>query len=193
MDIDETHIRPSNLLYADILEFLIQNRKRAIDFTQEGYATIGTLKKRLGTGGYEEEDTLSAIKTLVEWGFVESESLVSEEITDETAVRMYATGYIHMRFFLERLEYLVGITTDMRFISRAAAEEIGRTWAGQSDQADLSRFAKRKILSRLKSYIEQEYSRRCRRHAFYEDVGVGGSVLVNALRRAWEHLNSARV
>ena len=186
MDADLSHNRSSNFLYADILEFLIKNRKSQIDFAQEGYATIGTLIKRIGAGGYDEEDVFLATETLVDWGLIEPENLVVEDLTEEDAVRMHATGFIHMRFFVERLEYLVGITTDMRFGSRQVAEDIGAIWAGQQGADNLSHRASNKILDELKVYMEQEYLRRCRRHAFYEEVGVGGKVLINSLRRAWE-------
>src|SRR5262249_8725575 len=63
MDVDLDHNQPSNFLYADILEYLIRNRKFRIDFDQEGYATIGTLRKKMGVAGYDEEDVFSAIKT----------------------------------------------------------------------------------------------------------------------------------
>lgn len=189
MDVDLDHNRPSNFLYADILEFLIRNRKAQIDFAQEGYATVGTLRKKLGAGGYDEDDVASAVKTLVKWGLIEPESLIIDDLADDDAVRMHATGFIHMRFFVERLEYLVGITTDMSFTSREVAREIGSTWAAQAHMPNLSRSASRKILQKLKIYIDQEYSRRCNRHAFYEEVGLGGRTLVNALERAWDHFN----
>jgi GTPase SAR1 family protein len=193
MDADPAQNRPSNLLYADILEYLIRNRKTRIDFAQEGYATVGTLKKKLGSAGYDEEDVFAAITTLVEWGLIEPESLIHDSLTDDDPIRMHAIGFIHMRFFMERLEYLVGITTDMRFASREAAEEIGSIWASHAHLPDLTRGAAVKVLERLKSYIEQEYSTRCKRHAFYEEVGLGGRVVVTALQRAWEHAHFKRV
>ncbi len=43
--------RPSNFLYADILEFLIRNRKMKIDFSVEGYASGRTIVNRMGQIG----------------------------------------------------------------------------------------------------------------------------------------------
>lgn len=189
IDLNVDHDRPSNFLYADILEFLIRNRKVRIDFAQEGYATVATLKSRMSTAGYDPEDVGSSIETLAEWGLIEPESLVIDKFADEDAVRMHATGFIHMRFFLERLEYLVGITTDMRFLSRDTAESIGRTWSGQMSVSDLPRGSTVQIFNALKSYMEHEYRRRCKRHAFYEEVGLGGKVVLEALNRAANHLS----
>ena len=49
----------------------------------------------MGAAGYDEEDVFSAIKTLVEWGLIEPESLIVEDLTDDDAVRMHATGFIY--------------------------------------------------------------------------------------------------
>jgi hypothetical protein len=38
---------------------------------------------------------------------------------------MHASGFIHMRFFLERTEYLIGVTTNLQFASREAAQDMG--------------------------------------------------------------------
>ncbi|MEW5421946.1 type I restriction enzyme HsdR N-terminal domain-containing protein [Amorphus sp. 3PC139-8] len=192
MDLDQEHARPSNFLYCDILEYMIRNRKARIDFAQEGYATIATIKKKMSMGGYDDDDVSSSVRTLIEWGLLEPESLVVDILTDEDAVRVHATGFIHMRFFIERVEYAVSATADMRFLSRQVAEEIGRIWAGQGKNDDLSRSMKRKVLSTLKSYLSEEYNKRCRRHAFYEEVGLGGKVLLDSLDRALGHLEPQR-
>lgn len=189
---DSNHNRPSNLLNADILEYLIRNRKEKIDFAQEGYATIGTIVKKIGRLGYDEEDIFDAVGTLVEWGLIDPESLVLTELTEEDAVCVHASGFIHMRFFLERNEYLVGVTPDMNFASREVAEEIGRTWAGQDHLPDLNLASKKRIMTKLKEYLAFEYSRRCRRHAFYEEAGYGGRALVHAAERAIEHLDGVK-
>lgn len=189
MNADLSHNRPSNLLYADILEYLIRNRKSKIDFAQEGYATLGTVVKKLGSAGYDDEDIVSAVHTLVQWGFLEPENLVVERLQFEDAVRVHAIGFIHMRFFIDRAEYVVGATTDMAFTSRDLAEEIGSLWSGGRSDADLSLSAKRRIVARLKEYMQNEYELRCKRHAFYQEVGMGGHVLLLALKRVLQHLN----
>ena len=53
-------VRPSNFLYADILEYLIRNRKEKIDFSVEGYALARTVVNRMGELGYDEEDAFAA-------------------------------------------------------------------------------------------------------------------------------------
>lgn len=189
---DPDYNRPSNLLIPDILEYLIRNRKAKIDFTQEGYATIGTVVKKMSQLGYDETDVFKAVTTIVKWGLLEPESLVIDTLTEDDAVRMHASGFIHMRFFLERNEYLIGLTTNLQFASREIALEIGQLWAGQDHLPDLQISTKVRIMTMLRDHIRFEYTRRCKRHAFYEENGFGGRLAVESIDRAAAHLDSLR-
>ena len=185
---DLDHRRPSNFLKVDILEYLSRNRKERIDFNQEGYALTSTVVAKMGQLGYDDEDTLSAVRTLVNWGLIEPESLILEAVNMDDPVRLHASGFIHMRFFLNRAEYLIGVTTDMAFASRSVAEDIGNAWSSQEHQNELAFGARRKILLRVSDYFSFEYTRRCRRHAFYEEAGFGGRAVVSALKKQVEDL-----
>jgi len=189
---DLDHERPSNFINADILEYLIRRRKEKIDLQQEGYARVDTLIKAMGVLGYSEADVFSAVRKLVQWGLIEPESLVVESLTESDVVRVQAAGFMHMRFFINRNEYLVGITPNMNFSSKEVAEDVGVTWATQDANADLSLHSKRKILERLKNYLAFEYQRRAGRHAFYKDEGWGGKAIVDAVETASLHLNQVQ-
>lgn len=182
--------RPSNLLIPDILDYLIRNRKSTIDFTQEGYATIGTVVKKMSQLGYDEDDVSRTIKMVSKWGLIEPESLVANSLSEEDAIRVHASGFIHMRFFLERNEYLLGLTTNLQFSSRDVASEIGQLWASQDHLPDLQLSNKLKIMTLLRDHIKFEYARRCRRHAFYEEHGLGGRYAVEAIERAAFHIET---
>jgi hypothetical protein len=192
LTIDLEHTRPSNFLYVDILEYLIRNRKTRIDFSQEGYASLETIVKVMGSCGYADQDVKLAVRTLVDWGLIEPESLVSTQIDDRDAVRMHATGFIHMRFFLERVEYLVGISVAMSFSSKSLAEEVAGQWSGSPYNTDLSLNAKIRVLRAMKEYLEQEYDRRCRRHPFYSERGFGGQQVVQCVNKALINLENTR-
>jgi hypothetical protein len=138
--------------------------------------------------GYDEEDASKAISETAKWGLIEPESLVVDTLSEDDAVRMHASGFIHMRFFLERNEYLLGLTTNLQFSSRDVASEIGQSWASQSHLPDLSLPNKVKIMTILRDHIKFEYTRRCRRHAFYEELGLGGRFAVESVERATHHL-----
>jgi GTPase SAR1 family protein len=188
LNADPDHLRPSNLLYADILEFLIRNRKNKIDFTVEGYASAQTVVNKMGQLGYDDNDSFAALLKLVAWGLVEPESLVAESIKQQDAVRMHAAGFVHMRFLCKSDEYIVGVTPDTHFSSFAVADDIARIWSGQMSKGDISLSSKRRIAERVAVYFREEYERRLKRHAFYEEFGHGGRFLVQATQEAFERL-----
>jgi hypothetical protein len=193
IDTDLTLARPSNLLHADILEYLIKHRKTRIDFSQEGYALPQTIIKKMGQLGYDEEDTFKSLAKLVSWGLVEPESLIIEDLSPDDAVRVHASGFTHMRFFISRAEYLVGVTPDMSFASHDVAEDIGRIWMSQTQlSSDLSMASRRKVMDLLTGYLRSEYERRCRRHAFYAEMGSGGRTLIKYSQQASEFLSQNR-
>lgn len=177
------HTRPSNFLYLDILEYLTRIRKKQVDFAQEGYVLAETVMKNMGQLGYDELDALSALRTLVGWGLVEPENLVIDELTEREAVRNHAAGYIHLKFYCTRAEYVVGVTPDIYLASPSAAEAIGALWAGARG-IDISTASKRKIAEILADYFKQEYDRRVRRHPFYLEHGHGGRQSVEFIQEA---------
>jgi GTPase SAR1 family protein len=178
--------RPSNFLYADILEFLIRNRKVKIDFSVEGYASAELIVKKMGELGYDEQDAFGALRQLVAWNLVEPESLILEELNPSDPVQVHGSGFMHMRYLLQMPEYVVGTSADMTYSSYETSSTIASIWnaAGRGEPSYRNR---RSILEITASYTAAEYDRRRRRHAFYDDLGFGGKLVVQsteiALRR----------
>lgn len=172
--------RPSNFLYADILEFLIRNRKVKIDFSVEGYASASLIVKKMSQLGYDEADAFKALKRLVEWNLVEPESLILEELHPEDPVQVHASGFMHMRYLMQIPEYVVGTSADMMYSSYETASAVASIWnsAVRSDPGYKNRL---RILEMSAAYMSAEYDRRRRRHAFYDDLGYGGKLVVQSM------------
>ena len=179
-------VRPSNFLYADILEFLIRNRKVKIDYTLEGYASARTIVNRMGQLGYDEHDAFAAIVQLSKWNLIEPESLLVDEVTFDDPLQVHASGFIHMRFFIKRAEYLFGVTADLSLSSYETAKEMAAVWTAGSREPGFR--ARQRILNKLADYFKAEYDRRIRRHAFYEDLGFGGKIVVSSSRLVAEQI-----
>jgi hypothetical protein len=167
--------RPSNFLYADLLEFLIRHRKEKVDFSVEGYASCRTLVNRMGQIGYDEEDSFAALCQLAEWNLVQPESLITTKLTLDDPVQVHASGFIHMRYFLKRPEYIMGISADMNYSSYEITQEAARVWGNRTEPGFRLR---QQMTRRVADYLKAEYDRRCRRHAFYGDLGYGGKQVV---------------
>jgi hypothetical protein len=182
-------MRPSNFLYADILEFLIRHRKEKIDFSVEGYATARTIINRMSQLGYNEQDAFAALSQLAEWELVQPESLITEKITMEDPIQVHASGYIHMRWFLKKPEYIMGISADMNYSSYEMAQESARVWGNQTEPGFRLR---QQMIVRVADYLKAEYDRRVRRHAFYGDLGFGGKQVVTLARAAADEITAPR-
>jgi hypothetical protein len=141
--------------------------------------------------GYDDRDAFAALDTLVKWGLVEPESLLLEKLSEDDPIRVHSSGFIHFQYFLNQPEYVIAITPDMNFSSRETAENLGSIWASQTEN-DISLNNKARIASTLASYFKDEYERRCRRHAFYDDVGFGGRYVVNVVEQAREYYAGLR-
>jgi hypothetical protein len=175
--------RPNNFLYADLLEFLIRNRKQKIDFSLEGYASGQTIVNRMTQLGYEEDDALQALNQLAEWGLVEPESLLTKALDRDDAVQVHASGFIHMRYLLMQPEYIVGISTDLAVSSGNLSSDLASVWT--NPRVPEPEFVGRKrIIDLIHEYIMTEYDRRVSRHAFYRELGYGGQIVVESLGRA---------
>lgn len=183
-------VRPSNFLYADILEFLIRNRKEKIDFSVEGYASAGTVVNRMGQLGYDEGDAFAALSQLVEWQLVQPESLITEKVGLHDPVQAHASAYIHMRWLLKKPEYVMATSADMNYSSYKMAQEAARVWGNQREPGYRMR---QKMIRCVADYLKSEYERRVRRHAFYADLGYGGKQVVYMTKVASDTLNMPHI
>ena len=93
-------------------------------------------------------------------------------------MQVHASGFIHVRYFFKRAEYLIGVTSDMSFATYNLAHDIASLWAS----GEPGFRARKRTLNTLADYFASEYDRRVRRHAFYADLGYGGRGVVAATR-----------
>ncbi len=101
--------RPSNFLLIEILFFLASSRKRAGQIGIEGYFTVEHICELMQKMGYDPEDTAKAVKLALNRYLIDADHMgnVSVGLTD--SVKIGASGFIHLRTLVERLEYLYGV------------------------------------------------------------------------------------
>ena len=98
-----------------------------------------------------------------------------DDIYLEDPVQVHASGFIHMRYFLRRTEYLFGVTADLSFASYELAKDMATTWSNAPNSAPGFR-ARQRILNRLADYFKAEYDRRIAQlqHAvLHDEVHIG--------------------
>jgi hypothetical protein len=94
------------------------------------------------------------------------------------------------RWFLKQPEYVVAVSADMNYSSYEMAQEAARMWGNQREPGYR---VKQHMIERVSSYLQSEYDRRVRRHAFYADLGYGGKQVVSMTRIASDLLKRSPV
>lgn len=121
---------------------------------------------------------------------VEPESLLTEQLQWEDPVQVRASGFIHMRYLLQRPEYIVGVSADTSFSSFDTARTIAGTWT-QAGGGDPGFRGRQRIIEQMEGYMRAEYDRRCKRYPFYADLGHGGKITMQSMQIALNRVTGA--
>jgi hypothetical protein len=187
LDAPPTWRRPSNFLYAEILEFLIANRKAHGDIRIEGYFNVNTIIDRLQKLGFAEDDIFAALEHLLERGLVVADHQRARGLAVDDTVKVTASGFMHLRFLCRRAEYLASILPATHIASLAFAQDIADNWHLGAETSDI-RFARKRLLAEgLLTYLTAELDRRSKQHPFFAEQGVGSRKLVAAVQEAVEY------
>jgi hypothetical protein len=173
--------RPSNFLYAEILEFLIERRKEAGDISLEGYFSIGTITDAMQRLGFVEDDVFDAVEKLVRRGLVITDRQSATRLRAVDALRIHASGFIHMRFLAHRLEYVAGVLPATSICDNSLARNIASTWSAQPNLPDIRFQAKLRLVREFSKYLQREHDSRCSRHAFFAEGAMGSRKLLEGL------------
>ena len=101
-------------LVIEILFFLAASRKRAGQIGIEGYFTVQHICDLMQKLGYDPEDTAAAVNLILTRYLIDADHMgnISAKMSD--SVKISASGYIHLRTLVERIEYLYGILATTR-------------------------------------------------------------------------------
>jgi len=125
-DVDPESVSTNSFLLVDCLDLLYARRKTRGELGIEGYVWVKRLVQEL-TGGYIPEDIFWALETLLEHGLISADHLRTKGIKPDDYVKISASGFVHPRMLLRRLEYLSAAATDCWYRDRSAAEEVLQT------------------------------------------------------------------
>jgi hypothetical protein len=128
---------------------------------------------------FDDGDEVVTFLKEVDW----RESLILEKLGPKDPLQVHASGFMHMRYLLQIPEYIIGTSADMMYSSYETSRAIGSNWnsAGRGEPGYKNRL---RILEATAAYMAAEYDRRRRRHAFYDDLGYGGRLVVEATESA---------
>ena len=145
--------RPSNFLVIEILFFLAASRKRAGQIGIEGYFTVQHICDLMQKLGYDPEDTAAAVNLILTRYLIDADHMgnISAKMSD--SVKISASGYIHLRTLVERIEYLYGILATTRVTDDQVLTIIAEATQRELRLGDLTARAKVQVVEVFRDYL----------------------------------------
>ena len=148
--------RPSNFLLIEILFYLAAHRKRAGQIGIEGYFTVEHLVEEMQRRGYDPDDTAKAVTHVLTRYLVDADHMGNISVGFADSVKISASGYIHLRMLVERLEYLYGILPVTRVTDEKAVAIFAEAIKRELRLGDLSARAKVQNVEVFRRYLAKQ-------------------------------------
>ncbi|NTG32643.1 hypothetical protein G6K91_00045 [Agrobacterium rhizogenes] len=179
--------RPSNFLVIEILFFLAAARKRAGQIGIEGYFTVQHICELMQKLGYDPEDTAAAINLILTRYLIDADHMgnISAKMSD--SVKISASGYIHLRTLVERIEYLYGILATTRVTDDQVLAIIAEATQRELRLGDLTARAKVQVVEVFRDYLvkqAQAVAEAAGRKFDINDLDSGSAYVLRAMDRA---------
>lgn len=165
---------PNHFLKFHLLKFLVENRKKTGDTRYEGYFTAGYLSQLMVGFGFRDDDVLRALDALLVDELIVSEALSLKPIKNDTAVRVLASGYIHLRILAQRTEYVSSCALVTPIADEKAAVRIGELWQINDPHSDARSASKRDAAYHFVEYLKDRVDE-------HRGVGLAQSERIGAL------------
>ncbi len=115
---------PDNFLLCECLFFLAMNRTVVGQLGIEGYFTCRHVCDAVQLLGYAPDDTLLALNYLLGRQLISADHMRFSEVGFDDAIRILASGFMHIRILPERLEYCFGVLPVTPIVESDAASKI---------------------------------------------------------------------
>ena len=182
--------RPSNFLLIEILFFLASSRKRAGQIGIEGYFTVEHICELMQKMGYDPEDTAKAVKLALNRYLIDADHMgnVSVGLTD--SVKIGASGFIHLRTLVERLEYLYGVLATTCVTDGDVLATIADVTQRELRLGELSPRSKLQVVQTFRDYLLKQATAQAKAAGTnfeIDDRYSGAAYVLRAMERAISH------
>jgi hypothetical protein len=154
----------------DILFWLADNRKRQGEIGLEGYFSVARLADELQRRGFVRDDVCQACSWLLRKNLVEADHMNQTSVSFEDSIKITAAGFIHLRIFCERLEYLYGVLTVTPVSDHATTKVIAQFIRTESQLGQLGGFQQSRAVESFLEYLKKQYAHL---KAAYPEFGEG--------------------
>ncbi len=148
--------RPSNFLLIEILFFLASFRKRAGQIGIEGYFTVQHICDLMQKMGYDPEDTAKAVTLALSRYLIDADHMGNVSVSLADSVKISASGFIHLRTLVERLEYIYGILATTRVTDGEVLAAIAEATQRELRLGDLSPRSKLQVVEKFRGLSSEQ-------------------------------------
>jgi len=146
--------QPNNFILPDILFWLADNRKRQGEIGLEGYFSVVRLADELQRRGFVRDDVCQACSWLLRKNLIEADHMNQTSVSFEDSIKITAAGFIHLRIFCERLEYLYGVLTVTPVSDHATTKVIAQFIRTESQLGQLGGFQQSRAVESFLEYLK---------------------------------------
>lgn len=189
LTLDPNWKRPSNFLFVECLHYLAINRKKEGDIGVQGYFSVTTISAHLERMGFHADDVLSALEVLLQRGLITADHMKQKGLTAQDCVRLHASGFIHVRFLISRLEYVSACLPSVHMLDKTSAEKIGVVWNIHEGRIDIGTKPKKDSVYLFLEYLRAHYMVMSKNNPFFEEAANGSRQLLEKIEAAaaWVH------
>ena len=188
--VDDEWERPTNFLLSEIVFWLYKNRKKRGSIGLEGYHTISAIADALQPLGYISEDVLSGCGFLAQRQLIEPDHMNISQVDLNDAIKVTASGFIHLRILCERLEYLYGVLTVTSLFDRKSAMTIARYVESENRAGYLPSNRMAECVEKFCGYLSRQYKGLKQVFPGYAAEPNGASYVISQIESAVEHFRS---
>jgi len=186
---DENFEKPDNFLIAEILYFLLRNRKVLGQINLEGYFTCTQIVDVMQKIGYTPDDVFRMLRHLVRIELLVTDRMNSVEVDWQDSVRVLAAGWVHLRLLSGRFEYLFGVIPTTPIRDQRTAEQLSELVRNEAARGQLDLHQKVRAVDIFYRYLWSE--RQASKTPFNDGPESGAEYVLTHIRQALEQRRSA--
>ena len=179
-----------NFIAVEILYFLAKNRKVTGGIGLEGYFTYVQIVDGLQIYGYDPEDILLVLGDLLTADLISNDRMSSGKVEIDDALRITASGFIHVRILVGRFEYLFGVIADTPIFDQQVATQLGALVQMEMQRGDIDVLQKVRAVDIFHRYLWTQ--KESLLTPFREGVKSGADYVLGHIMNALAHARNAR-
>jgi hypothetical protein len=181
--------KPDNFLLIEALYYLARNRKRRGQIGLEGYFTCRHVADELQRQGYVPDDVVAGLNTLLQGQLISADHMNFSTVNIDDSVRILASGFMHVRFIVARMEYLYGVIPATPILERDVAERLAEFVKNENARGRIPSYQKLRAVELFYDYLIRQRS--ADRTPFSLSADTGAAYVLKHVAGAIEHYKNA--